>query len=85
MKLDHYFYQNTDVEDIAKKLLGKLLTTQFKGILTSGKIVETEAYAGQQDKASHAYNGRRTKKNRDYVSGRRHCLCLFYLRYVFTV
>lgn len=62
MKLNHNFYQQGDVEDISKKLLGKVLTTQFNGILTSGMIVETEAYAGPQDKASHAYNGRRTKR-----------------------
>lgn len=62
MKLDYSFYQNPDVEDVAQKLLGKVLVTQFNGILTSGKIVETEAYAGPQDKASHAYNGRRTKR-----------------------
>lgn len=62
MKLDYDFYHDNNVERVAKKLLGKILTTQFKGILTSGMIVETEAYAGVKDKASHAYNGRRTKR-----------------------
>jgi len=62
MKLKSDFYLNPDVEDIAQKLLGKILVTRFNGILTSGKIVETEAYAGVQDKASHAYNHRRTKR-----------------------
>ena len=62
MKLDSEFYLNPDVEDIAKKLLGKILITHFNDILTSGKIVETEAYAGVQDKASHAFNHRRTKR-----------------------
>jgi DNA-3-methyladenine glycosylase len=32
------------------------------GLYTSGRIVETEAYAGVVDKASHAYGGRRTAR-----------------------
>ena len=56
------FYQREDVLLIAKELLGKLLVTQFQGMLTSGRIVETEAYNGTIDKASHAYGGRRTKR-----------------------
>jgi len=61
-KLDHSFYNRNDVLKIAKELLGKILITQFDGQLTSGRIVETEAYAGETDKASHAYGGRRTKR-----------------------
>ncbi len=61
-KLDHSFYQRNDVLKIAKELLGKILITQFDGQITSGRIVETEAYAGETDKASHAYKGRRTKR-----------------------
>jgi DNA-3-methyladenine glycosylase len=61
-KLDYSFYNRNDVLKIAKELLGKILITQFDGQLTSGRIVETEAYAGETDKASHAYGGRRTKR-----------------------
>jgi len=32
-------------------------------VITSGRIVECEAYAGVIDKASHAFGGRRTKRN----------------------
>lgn len=56
------FYQRSDVLSIANELLGKLLVTQFNGQLTSGRIVETEAYNGVIDKASHAFNGRRTNR-----------------------
>ena len=56
------FYQREDVLLISRELLGKVLCTNFHGKLTSGIIVETEAYAGVADKASHAYNGRRTKR-----------------------
>ena len=60
--MDHSFYNRNDVLKIAKELLGKILVTQFNGQLTSGRIVETEAYAGETDKASHACGGRRTKR-----------------------
>jgi DNA-3-methyladenine glycosylase len=56
------FYKRTDVVKIARELLGKVLVTRFDGIYTSGMIVETEAYAGVTDKASHAYGGRRTAR-----------------------
>ena len=62
MKLEQSFYCNTDVVDISKKLLGKVLTTNLSNHLTSGIIVETEAYAGIFDKASHAFNNKRTKR-----------------------
>jgi DNA-3-methyladenine glycosylase len=62
MKLDKNFYIHNDVHRIAQKLLGKFLVTQIDGIITSGKIVETESYAGVTDKASHAYGGRRSKR-----------------------
>ena len=61
-KLQADFYQREDVLLISRELLGKVLCTNFHGKLTSGIIVETEAYAGVTDKASHAYGGRRTKR-----------------------
>ncbi len=61
-KLDHSFYDRKDVTRIAKELLGKVLVTKFNGFVTSGRIVETEAYAGAGDKASHAYGNRRTAR-----------------------
>lgn len=57
-KLDASFYLRSDVELIAKELLGKVLVTNWNGERTSGRIVETEAYAGEIDKASHASKGR---------------------------
>lgn len=47
---------------IAKALLGKLLVTEIDGVRTAGRIVETEAYAGAEDRASHAFNNRRTNR-----------------------
>lgn len=61
-KLDQHFYNRTDVLKIAKELLGKIIVTTFDGQPTSGRIVETEAYAGVGDRASHAWGGRRTNR-----------------------
>ena len=62
-KLEFGFYQRKNVLKIAEELLGKILVTNWDGIITSGRIVECEAYAGVIDKASHASGGRRTKRN----------------------
>jgi len=56
------FYTRKNVMTIAKDLLGKLLVTRFDGIVTAGRIVETEAYNGAVDKASHAFGNRRTRR-----------------------
>jgi DNA-3-methyladenine glycosylase len=61
-KLPATFYLRENVLQIAEELLGKILVTQFEGIRTSGRIVETEAYNGITDKASHAFGGRRTRR-----------------------
>lgn len=61
-RLDYSFYDRKDVTIIARELLGKLLVTTFNGVTTSARIVETEAYAGAADKASHAYGNRRTRR-----------------------
>lgn len=62
-KLDRSFYSRKNVLQIAKDLLGKILITQLNGIRSSGRIVETEAYAGIDDRASHAYGGKRTTRS----------------------
>lgn len=56
------FYRDNNVLLTARKLLGKILVTQFDGVISSGIIVETEAYSGITDKASHAYGNRRTSR-----------------------
>ncbi len=61
-RLTREFFLNPDVVDIARKLLGKVLITEFNGEITGGIITETEAYAGVNDRASHAYGGRKTRR-----------------------
>jgi DNA-3-methyladenine glycosylase len=60
--LNEKFYLRKDVVKISKDLLGKVIVTYFDGQLTAARITETEAYNGIVDKASHAYNNRRTKR-----------------------
>lgn len=68
-KLPLSFYLRDDVVAIAKDLLGKVLATNWNGELTTGRIVETEAYAGELDRASHASKGRTDRTEVMYGSG----------------
>lgn len=79
MKLPHSFYTGTDVVAISKRLLGKYLFTCIDGLLSGGYIVETEAYNGSIDKASHAYGNRRT--NRTEIMFREGGIAYIYLCY----
>lgn len=70
MRLPQSFFEHEDVVDLAKKLLGKRIVTKIDGVITSGIISETEAYAGTTDRASHAYGGRHTERTKTmYESG----------------
>ena len=62
-KLPIQFYKRTDVISVAKDLIGKIIVTDFYGLVTSGRIVETEAYIGHTDRASHSFEGKRTARN----------------------
>lgn len=64
-KLPLSYYLQEDVVSLSKDLLGKFLFTNIhdEGI-TGGMIVETEAYAGAIDKASHAHGNRMTNRTK---------------------
>jgi len=62
MKLPQSFYDHYDVVKISKELLGKYLFTHIDSKITGGYIVETEAYNGIIDRASHAYGNRKTPR-----------------------
>jgi DNA-3-methyladenine glycosylase len=61
MRIEKDFYSR-DAITVSKELLGKVLVRNIDGITFKGKIVETEAYIGAIDKASHAYGGRMTER-----------------------
>ncbi len=56
MKLPQSFYQRSNVVQVAKELIGKILVTSVNDVLTSGMIVETEAYSFKE-RGCHAYKG----------------------------
>jgi DNA-3-methyladenine glycosylase len=62
VKLPTAFYTHGNVLQISRDLLGKYLFTSIDGVLTGGYIVETEAYHGAVDRASHAYGNRNTNR-----------------------
>ena len=62
-KLQKAYYLQEDVVAIARDLLGKKLCTNINGVYTAGIITETEAYAGANDKASHAFGNKLTPRN----------------------
>jgi DNA-3-methyladenine glycosylase len=61
MPLQKEFYIR-DSLTVAKKLLGKILVHEAPEGVTAGKIVETEAYKGPEDKAAHSFGNRRTPR-----------------------
>jgi DNA-3-methyladenine glycosylase len=62
-RLSLAFFRRRDVVAISRELLGKWVLTRLPGEpVTGGRIVETEAYAGPEDRASHAYGNRRTAR-----------------------
>ena len=67
--LPRAFYRRS-VERVAADLLGRWLVSDLDGSRTVLRIVETEAYLGAADRASHGWNGRRTRRNASlYFSG----------------
>jgi DNA-3-methyladenine glycosylase len=51
-------------EEVARDLLGRYIVRRFEGQRLVARIVETEAYLGEGDRASHAWHGRMTQRNR---------------------
>lgn len=55
------FYRR-DTKRVARELIGKILHHRVDGFVTSGIIIETEAYLGVRDSAAHTYRGRNTDR-----------------------
>lgn len=49
---------NISCQELTEYLLGKLLVRKFDGKILKGRIVETECYAGGEDKGSVSFGGR---------------------------
>ena len=59
--VDQTFFHLHSLE-LAKALLGQYIVHELPNEVLVGRIVETEAYLGKDDRAAHSYNNRRTKR-----------------------
>ncbi len=80
MVLDKNFYQR-DTDLVAKELLGKIIVRKTKNALFKARIVETEAYFGLDDPASHARFGKTKRNNLMFDSGGKVYVYLIYGMY----
>lgn len=85
-KLPASFYRRDGVTLIARELLGKVLCTNIDGRLTSGIIVETEAYS-QSEKACHAFGGKRTPRTEVFYNdgGLSYIYLCYGIHYLFNI
>ncbi|HXZ43244.1 MAG TPA: DNA-3-methyladenine glycosylase [archaeon] len=87
-KLPREFYTRTNVLTVARQLLGQRLVIPARnGTRVAGIIVETEAYRGPQDRASHAYGGRRTNRTETMyqIGGTAYVYFVYGMYYQFNV
>jgi DNA-3-methyladenine glycosylase len=86
--LPRQFYTRANVLTVARQLLGQRLVVPAQdGARVSGIIVETEAYRGPQDRASHAYGGRRTHRTETMyqIGGTAYVYFVYGMYYQFNV
>ena len=75
--LSRKFYMN-DTKQVAKDLLGKTLVRKIGNRVLSGDIIETEAYKGKNDPASHA-SRKKTERNKIMFGECGTRICLFHI------
>ena len=64
------FYRKNTTDTVARRLLGCVLVHEVNGQRLSGRIVETEAYMGVDDRACHTFGGRQTERVKSmYLEG----------------
>ena len=82
--LPRAFYM-ADGLSAASALLGKLLVSQTAEGLTSGRIVEVEAYLGSGDRAAHAFRGRTPRTEILWAEGGRAYVYSLHTHHLFNV
>lgn len=66
-----------DAATVARRLLGTAILSAVDGLETCGVIVETEAYTGLEDPASHAHASRRRTPRNDAMFSARGTLYVY--------
>jgi DNA-3-methyladenine glycosylase len=86
MILQRPFHQR-DTILVSKDLLGKVLVHESSEGTTAGRIVETEAYRGPEDRAAHSSGGRCTARNEVMYEEKGHAYVYFIygLYYCFNI
>jgi DNA-3-methyladenine glycosylase len=86
MILPREFYKREPLT-VAKALLGKVVVHETSEGTTAGRIVETEAYMGPEDRASHAYGGLRTIRTETQFGAKGHAYVylIYGMYYCFNV
>lgn len=86
MRLNTNFYQN-DAITTAKALLGKFIVRKINNQKIIVKIVDTEAYLGKNDKASHAYNNKKTLRTETMFKkgGTAYVYLIYGIHYCFNI
>lgn len=81
------YFLHDKVTEIAEDLLGKVLCTYIDEKVCKGVIIETEAYSGYNDKACHAYNGKRTSRTEIFFKqgGLAYVYLCYGIHYLFNV
>lgn len=79
-------FYDRDTVKVAKELLGKKLVRLMPdGRRLAGRIVETEAYIGVEDRACHAFNGRRAQSSLYLGAGHSYVFLIYGMYECFNV
>ena len=79
-----FYARNT--KKVAKDLLGKILVRKLTKGIIKGKIIETEAYYGEDDPASHAFRGRTERAKIMWgIPGTAYVYLIYGMYYLFNV
>lgn len=86
MRLEREFYIKDGI-GLARDLLGKVVVKRQGEHILKGRIVETEAYLGPEDRASHAWNGRKTKRTKTMykIGGNTYVYLIYGMYHCFNV
>src|SRR3954463_14281141 len=84
-KLPRSFYEGPVLE-VARNAIGKILVHRSPEGVTAGRIVETEAYRGPQDRAAHSFRGRTKRTEAMFGPGGHAYMFLLYgLSWAFNI